>query len=141
MSRFSPPKHSPWILVAAVTAGAAALCISSCLKRPPAPAPENVYSVRGRITSLPVLGDATTSLAIRHEAIPGYRDPKGDRVGMESMEMPFTPAKGVSLEGLAVGDPVEFVWEVRWAPPLFSRVTRIAKLPGDTALNFGPAAR
>jgi hypothetical protein len=117
--------------------GAALILLQACSKPPPPPAPENVYIVRGRIISLPDARNPGASLAIQHEAVPDYRDPKGDRVGMESMMMPFTPAEGLSLAGLAEGDAVEFVWEVRWQPPRFSRIARITKLPTDTPMNFG----
>jgi len=139
MSRLRPRKTRVTLLAAAVCAGATFLLISmpSCRQAPPPAPAENAYTVRGRIVSLPDPVDTTKSLAIQHEAIPDYRDPSGERVGMESMPMPFTPAKGLSLQGLHEGDPVEFVWEVRWAPPPFSRVSRITRLPAGTPLNFG----
>lgn len=47
------------------------------------------------------------------------------------MTMPFVPAPGLDLSGLAVGDQVRFTWELRWSPPRIAHVTRIEKLPAD----------
>lgn len=101
-----------------------------------AAAPEpHVYTVRGEIVSLPEAGNPRADLRIKHEAIDNYR--RGDKVvGMNAMTMPFPVAEGVSLEGLAVGDKVEFVFEVQM--PQY-QITRITKLPADTVLEFRKA--
>jgi hypothetical protein len=103
---------------------------------------DKVYTVRGRITMLPVPGKPTTDLAIHHEAINDFENASSPR-GMASMDMTFPPAPGVSLDGLAVGDIVEFDLSVWYKPGTKSvegyRVTRIKRLPADTKLEFGPA--
>lgn len=100
----------------------------------PSDAPDVVtYTVRGKIAALPVAGDARTELMIHHEPINDYQNSKGEVVGMSSMVMPFAPADGVSLQGLAVGDIVTFTF----GPGI--EIQSIEKLPADTELNFGKA--
>ena len=101
-------------------------------------APDGRHTVRGEIVRLP--DPPGSEIYVRHEAIPEFRDLTGKRVGMSSMTMPFSPAPGVDLAGLAVGDRVELDLEVRWKAaerPL--RVTRIERLPAGTRLEFDPA--
>ena len=112
----------------------------ACSKTPPAPQPEHVYTVRGQVVAVPDSSRPKSTLQIRHEPIPGYINQKGEQTGMGSMTMPFPTVPGLDVSGLAPGDAVEFTWEVRWTPPPFARVSRIAKLPPGTALNFGPGA-
>jgi len=102
------------------------------------PPPDATYSVRGEIAKMP--GGASSELWIQHEAIPDFRNDKGETVGMESMTMPFPVGAGVSLEGLAPGDRVAFDFEVRWqgsGRPL--AITKIERLPDGTRLGFDPA--
>lgn len=99
--------------------------------------PDATYSVRGEIAKLP--SDASSELWIHHEAIPDFRNDKGETVGMESMTMPFPVGTGVSLDGLATGDRISFDFEVRWqgrGRPL--AITRIERLPEGTRLAFDP---
>ena len=121
--------------------GAAALlvCLAACSRKPALPPPDQVYTLRGQIAALPEPGKPASDLVIHHEPIPGFVNRDGVAVGMDSMEMPFPPAPGVSLKGLSQGDVVEFTFEVRWKQAPFSQLTRITKLPPDTALNFGKA--
>jgi hypothetical protein len=114
---------------------ALAAALSCSRKLPPA---EQTYTVRGFITSLPSARRPASELMIRHEAIPTFVDREGKVVGMAPMEMPFTPAPGVSLEGLSVGQPVQFTLEVRWKPPARINLTRITPLPAETTLNVSP---
>lgn len=128
----------------------AALALARCEKAPPsaaAPAPtvpgkpDYTYTVRGQIEDLPEAGRPGSSLLIHHEAIDNYVNlfvPDTEK-GMNSMVMPFTPAPGLSLEGLAVGDKVEFTWELRRQGDPRTAVTEIRKLPADTVLTFGKA--
>lgn len=101
--------------------------------------PDQSYTVRGRIVMLPEAGKPASVLQIRHEAIEHFVDSKGKVVGMEAMTMPFPTAKGLSLAGLAVGDAVEFTFEVRWDGSPIYQVTRITELPEGTALEFESA--
>jgi Cu/Ag efflux protein CusF len=93
------------------------------------------YTVRGVIEQVPDAAKPANTLRIHHEAIPGFMS-AGKLVGMAEMSMPFPVAPGVSLDGLAIGDAVEFVFEVQEKPRLDYRVTRITKLPAGTPLNF-----
>jgi len=113
--------------------------LASCEEKPASPraaAPAtddaHTYTVRGRLASLPEAGKPTSQLMIHHEAIPTFVGKDGKVVGMSEMTMPFLPARGVSLDGLANGDAVEFTFEVRWSPRASSTLTRIAKLPEGT---------
>jgi len=104
---------------------------------PPAAADAS-YVVRGEIVRLPAAG--SREVGIRHEAIPGFVDEKGARVGMDSMTMPFLAAPEVALEGFAEGDRVEFEFEVRWKGNRPILLTRLVELPAGTRLAFDPPA-
>jgi hypothetical protein len=93
------------------------------------------YTVRGEVVTLPGAGPAR-QIAIRHEAIPDLVDRDGKVVGMGAMVMPFELAPGVSLDGIAEGDPVEFVLAVDWAAPSL-RIEKLTELPAGTRLTFG----
>jgi hypothetical protein len=130
-------------LLGAIRAGAAAaamlialLLAGACESKPAPPPPDQVYTVRGRITGLPQKDKPLSELTIHHEPIPGFVRQDGT-LGMDSMDMPFTPAPGVSLSGLSVGSVVEFTFEVRWKARPFSQLTKIRALPRDTVLNLG----
>jgi Cu/Ag efflux protein CusF len=84
-----------------------------------------VTEMRGMIETMPT-ADAPRKLVIRHEAT---KD-------MEPMAMPFVVAEGISLTGLAVGDKVAFRHELNLTAGT-ELVTKIEKLPADTALNLG----
>jgi Cu/Ag efflux protein CusF len=121
----------------AVLATILTILSAACSKAPAPAAPEQVYTVRGRVVALPDPAKPGGGLQIQHEPIPEYVNPKGERKGMGSMTMSFAPAEGLDLSGLATGDAVEFTWEVRWHEPRFWRVAAIRKLPAGTTLNFG----
>lgn len=114
----------------------ALLFVCACSRGPSLPPPDQVHVVRGRIVQLPEPGKPAHSLQIHHEPIDHYVAPNG-RVGMGSMTMPFVPAKDLSLDGLALGDIVEFRWEVRKRENGPSLITTITRLPPDTVLNLG----
>ncbi len=97
---------------------------------------DHYEGTRGRITALPVEGSPTErDLRIHHENMPEFKNKNGN-LGMNAMIMPFPLGEGVSLEGLSVGQPVEFDWEVNWegSPPYY--VVAIRPLPEDTVLDF-----
>jgi len=103
-----------------------------------APEAQQSYTVRGRVISLPS-SNGKQPFEIHHEEIPGFVGKSGAVVGMKEMIMPFPDlAPGVTLDGLAAGDLVEFVFEVRWNAPPRTLVTRISKLPADAVLKLGP---
>ena len=105
---------------------------------PAAPPADASYTVRGEIVRLPQAPG--TEILIRHEAIPQFRGMDGKVVGMDAMTMPFPLGPGASAEGLAAGDRIEFVLELRWqdarGPVL---VTRLSRLPAGTRLSFDAA--
>lgn len=96
------------------------------------------YTIRGRIEQLPDPAVKGSMLQIHHERIKDWVNSKGDVKGMNSMIMPFPPVQGVSLDGLAIGDLVEFKAEFDYSrlPP--QRTLSITKLPSDTTLNIQP---
>lgn len=103
---------------------------------PSAAPPDASYTVRGEIVRLPPAPGG--EILIRHEAIPDFRGMNGEIVGMDAMTMPFPLAPEAKLDGLAVGDRVEFLLELRWQDARSPvAVARIAKLPAGTALDFG----
>ena len=109
----------------------------------PAPkGPDQTYRVRGEIARLPEGGSGAPEIWIRHEAIPDFTGEDGQRIGMDSMTMPFALDPAVSLQSIAVGDKVAFTLEVRWtdrAAP--AKVVRLEKLPSETELVFGPPGK
>lgn len=125
---------------AAVCVAAAAIIAASCKEPPVAPAVSaESYAMRGEIVRLPVAG--SHEMAIRHEAVPDFRDEDGKAVGMEAMTMPFALAKGVAIEGLVPGDRIAFTLEMRWQDPReIARISRIEKLPADARLAWDPPA-
>ena len=58
---------------------------------------------------------------------------------MKAMTMSFVAGPDESLEGLAVGDAVEFVFEMQWEPAAEMRAVGFTKLPEGAELNFGEA--
>ena len=96
----------------------------------------DTYQVRGQIVSLPVEGDPASGLRIHHEPIPTFVGEDGQMVGMDAMTMGFTPATGVSLERLDVGDKVAFTLRVNFAANRIE-VAEFKELAGDTELDFG----
>lgn len=102
----------------------------------PAAGPDATYAVRGEIVRLP--GAEAHEIWLRHEAVPGFKDPDGKVVGMESMTMPFALGRDAQVAGLAVGDRVAFRLEMRWqgSPP--AAATAFEKLPAGTRLAFDP---
>ncbi|MEM1202178.1 MAG: copper-binding protein [Acidobacteriota bacterium] len=116
----------------------------ACAGEPEAPEAEIVvdrYTVRGQVSQLPSPDRPGSDLQIRHEPVPDYRDDRGEVVGMDTMTMPFPVGDPTLLEGVAVGDKIEFDFEMAWegSPPI--RVTRIDVLDPSTELTFGKVKR
>lgn len=138
--------HMRCLTVAVVVA-----CLTACDRgadkpAPPAPAatsergePNDTYSVRGVVESVPSADKPTAEFFVKHEAIDEFKNPGGTR-GMNSMTMPFPLGKGVSLDGIAPGDKIEFVLVV-WTTPgkRGYEIRKITKLPAETELHFGKA--
>ena len=99
----------------------------------------HTYQLRGRIVSLPDPANPASELQIHHEAIDDFKMGDGEPSPMMQMTMPFTPGPGETLEGIAVGDAVSFVFEMQWEPSREMRVVDFKKLPADTVLSFETA--
>lgn len=95
------------------------------------------YQVRAEVMQLPE--GPNGDLLIRHEAIDGFADRDGKRVGMDPMSMPFPLAEGLSLAGLAPGDVVRCTLEVDWQQRSPVKIAAIEKLPAGTHLTFRAA--
>lgn len=93
------------------------------------------YTVKGQVKSIETK-DGETTLLIHHEEIPDFVDRKGNKSGMISMSMPFGVAKGVSTDGLAVDEKVEFVFSVDWERKPMLEISKLSKLPADAPLNL-----
>jgi Cu/Ag efflux protein CusF len=120
-------------LAALVALAALALAPAACKQEPAAPAAQ--YTVRGEIKSLPQPGGDAV-LYVHHEAIPTFVTREGQQRGMMSMSMPFGVPAGVSVEGLAPGDKVEFTFAVHWDENPPTQLTAIRELPADTQLQL-----
>jgi hypothetical protein len=123
-----------------------ALMIASLAACGPREAPESggqksghTYQVRGQVTQLPDPANPGSGLSLQHEAVDDFVDREGKTVGMDPMNMPFPVAAGVSLEGIAPADYVEFDLHVDWQADSPVAITRIRKLPPDTRLVFRAA--
>lgn len=106
---------------------------------PDAAVPIDTYTVRGQIEELPEPGRPMSALRIHHEAIDNFVNRAGKVVGMSAMTMEFPVAEGVSLDGLAVGQKVEFTFEMVRTPTGSYRITAIRPLPDETELEFRKA--
>lgn len=122
-------------VVAGVLAVAVSAAFGGCGRKAPVSVAD-VYTVRGVVEKLPQAGGQDRDLYIHHAPIPDFRDEHGKVVGMRSMTMPFPVAEGVSLAGLAPGDPVEFTFAISWKQPAGYQVVRIRKLPAGAAVDF-----
>lgn len=93
------------------------------------PTPDR-YTVRGRVTAL-----GAKEIELVHETIPTFRLAHGAVSAMESMQMTFGLGAAVSTRDLAVGDPVEVVFEVHWKADPRMRITQLVELPPNTVLQ------
>ncbi len=106
--------------------------------------PDIYPGVLGAITMLPIEGDASTELRIRHQHIPTFKSADGSIntnskgiAGMASMKMPFPLADGVSTEGLSIGDNIRFTFEVIWTDNIPAwEVTQIEQIDASTVIDF-----
>jgi Cu/Ag efflux protein CusF len=98
-----------------------------------------MYVIRGEVISVPQAGKPGTEFIVKHEPIDNFRDASAQIVGMNTMGMPFTPGKGVSLEGIRPGDKIEMRWVMQWKPEAKEYVESVRKLPAETQLRFGKA--
>ena len=97
------------------------------------------YTTRGQVIQLPDPANPGTGLTLNHEAVDQFMDRQGEIVGMDPMSMPFPVAKDVSLDGIQVGDVVEFKLHVDWSAEPAAEITEIRELPAGTKLDFRAA--
>ncbi len=95
------------------------------------------YQVRAEVMQMPE--GPNGDLLIRHEAIDGFLDRDGKRMGMDPMSMPFPVAEGLSLAGFAPGDVIRCTLEVDWQQRSPVKIAAIEKLPAGTKLTFRAA--
>ena len=97
------------------------------------------YVVRGQVRQLPGPAGSAHELSISHEAVDDWTTRDGVVQGMDPMTMPFEVAEGVSLEGIEVGDVIEFTLHVDWGADTEVEITRVHELPAGTKLVFREA--
>ncbi|KAA0215062.1 MAG: hypothetical protein DYG94_03545 [Leptolyngbya sp. PLA3] len=133
---------------------AAAVTLPACKKGTETPAakssmnalahPNETYTVRGIIETLPDPADPRTQLTIHHEHIPNFKGKSGNLhvnsdgvTGMKAMTMPFdTLGPDVMLDQFQVGDKVEFVLNIAREPTMSMAIVKMTKLPADTPISF-----
>lgn len=121
----------------AITAFALGVVVASgCRRPPPAPLPEpdQSYQLRGQIVRLPASDRG--EMYVEHEAIPQFVGANGQVVGMKAMTMPFAVASEAEVESLAIGDKIEFTFEVRWQREPRSLLRNVRVLPKETPLEL-----
>ena len=106
-----------------------------------------VYETRGRVVSLPDPGNPASDFLVRHEPIPAFKSSLNETApaGMNSMVMPFPPAKGLDLAGVSQGDVLALTFIVDYDPETGGvsswELTAIEPLPADTELDLGRVQR
>lgn len=131
------PFRRPRLTILLLVLGIAAAAGTGCLGKGSGSA--RSYTVRGQVVLLPDPGNPGTGLTLNHEAVDQFVDRSGEVVGMDPMSMPFPIAKNLSLEGIRVGDLVEFKLHVDWGGDPEVEITEIHKLPANTKLVFRAA--
>ncbi|GMV26455.1 MAG: hypothetical protein AMXMBFR58_24860 [Phycisphaerae bacterium] len=112
-------KPSTLVLRALVTAAIAATSLVACTRNtsPSLPPRSSVavksYTVKGVIEAMPAADRPGSQFIVRHEEIPDFVRQDGT-LGMKKMAMPFPLGPGVTLDGLSVGDAIEFDFTVDW---------------------------
>lgn len=91
------------------------------------------YTARGKVTAVPAKG-AHRELEIHHEAIPAFKSEDGKAKTMMSMPMPFGVPDALSLDTIAVGDVIQFGFDVRWSGTPTMVLTELQELPATTPL-------
>jgi len=97
------------------------------------------YTVRGQVTQLPDPSNPGTGLYLNHEAVDDFVSRDGEMVGMDPMTMSFPVDDKVPLEGIGVGDVVEFKLHVDWGAETEVEIVEIRELPPGTKLVYRAA--
>jgi hypothetical protein len=96
------------------------------------------YDVRGQVVVLP--GPQNPGgLNLTHEPVDDWVDHEGKVTGMDPMNMTFPLAEGVDLDGIQVGDVVEFTLRADWKADRPVEIIRVRELPPGTQLHFRAA--
>ena len=122
----------------------AVLVVSGCGRGEPEQQPQEIdvlmgnvepslYKVRGEVIDMP---DEQGRVKLRHEEIPGFKNRRGEVVGMKSMVMPFPLDEGVEMGEIKKGDKVVVDFMVTWGEGQPYYITKIEKLPVNTELDY-----
>jgi len=131
----APPAPAP---VAAAPAPVPAEPVVADAGAAAAPAAKaNRYTVQGIVRSAPSANAAGKTITILHQAIPTFKNRDGEETGMMAMAMPFQMAPEVGEMALAVGDKIEFTFDVDFDAQNPTTIVKITKLPADTEIRFG----
>lgn len=116
----------------------AVLSLSGCSGRDGTGA-GRTYTVRGQVRQLPDPNNPANGLYLNHEAIDDFVGRDGEVVGMDPMTMSFPVDEKVPLEGIGVGDVIEFRLHVDWGAGTEAEIVEIRELPPGTKLDFRAA--
>lgn len=97
------------------------------------------YTVRGQVRQLPDPNNPGTGLYLNHEAIDDFVGRDGEMTGMDPMTMSFLVDEEVALEGIQVGDVIEFKLHVDWGAETEAEIVEIRELPPGTELVYRAA--
>lgn len=95
------------------------------------------YEVRAVLVRFVPDPQTPKSLDLLHEAVPDFKDDQGRVSRMDPMMMPFAPAPGLDLTGLAPGDKVRVRFTVDWNRMPRMILTAVEKLDPATELSLG----
>jgi hypothetical protein len=98
-----------------------------------------IYLIRGEVLSVQKADKPGMEFIVKHEPVDNFRNASGQIVGMSTMGMPFTPGKGILLDGIKPGDKIEMRWVMQWKPEAKEYVESVRKLPMEAQLLFGDA--
>jgi hypothetical protein len=115
------------------------LSLAGCIEGEGGKESGRTYTVRGQVTQLPDPNNPGTGLYLNHEAIDDFVGRDGEVVGMDPMAMPFQVDEEVSLEGIGVGDVVEFKLHVDWGAQPEVEIVGLRELPPGTKLVYRAA--
>ena len=117
----------------------AVLSLAGCIGGEGGKEEGRTYTVRGQVTQLPDPANPGTGLYLNHEAIDDFVSRDGEMVGMDPMTMSFLVDEKVSLEGIGVGDVVEFKLHVDWSDDGIAEIVELRELPPGTKLVYRAA--
>ncbi len=104
---------------------------AGCGKNKTSDAPEQSYTVRAKVERID-----GREITLRHEAIPDFVNPFGERAVMESMAMRFALGDGVATGDVVPGDVVEVRFHTDWDERPALRIDSVRELPADTRLEL-----